>query len=178
MALEANIVNPDSAREHEWAIASDRISIGRNYLSMPLSEKLFQEQYTNHGDVTKWKYCPRYWPFVRGIHRWPVYSPHIGQWRGTLMFTLICAWINGWVNNRGAGDLRRHRAHYNVTVMHWSFVDGIQQPNDLYVHSLYSPTSLSFLAPLSAIYLQQNLILESSCLLKNRSNDIVSVIWT
>ena len=27
------------------------------------------------------------------------------------------AWINGWVNNRGAGDLRRHCAHYDVTVM-------------------------------------------------------------
>ena len=30
---------------------------------------------------------------------------------------LICAWINGWVNNREAGDLRRHRTHYDVTVM-------------------------------------------------------------
>ena len=33
------------------------------------------------------------------------------------MFSLICAWINGWVNNRKAGDLRRHRAHYDVIVM-------------------------------------------------------------
>ena len=41
-----------------------------------------------------------------------VNSPHKGQWRGALMFSLICAWINGWVNNREAGDLRRHRAHY------------------------------------------------------------------
>ena len=39
------------------------------------------------------------------------------QWRGALMFSLICAWINGWVNRREAGDLRRHRAHYDVTVM-------------------------------------------------------------
>ena len=44
-------------------------------------------------------------------------SPHKGQWRGALMFSLIFAWINGWVNNREAGDLRRHRAHYDVTVM-------------------------------------------------------------
>ena len=28
----------------------------------------------------------------------------------------ICIWINGWVNNREADDLRRHRAHYDVTV--------------------------------------------------------------
>ena len=56
-------------------------------------------------------------PFVLGIHRSPVNSPHKGQWRGVLMFSLICAWINGWVNNRKAGDLRRHRIHYDVTVM-------------------------------------------------------------
>ena len=54
---------------------------------------------------------------MRGIHRSPVNSPHKGQWRGALMFSLICAWINGWVNNREAVDLRRHRAHYGVTVM-------------------------------------------------------------
>ena len=37
-------------------------------------------------------------------------------------FSLICAWINGWVNNREAGDLRRHRARYDVSVMHWEFM--------------------------------------------------------
>ena len=31
--------------------------------------------------------------------------------------SLICAWINGWVNNRKSGDLRRHRAHYDVIVL-------------------------------------------------------------
>ena len=43
--------------------------------------------------------------------------PHKGQWSGALMFSLIHAWINGWVNNREAGDLRCHRAHYDVAVM-------------------------------------------------------------
>ena len=57
----------------------------------------------SHDDVIKWKHFPRYWPFVRGIHRWPVNSLHKGQWHGYLMFSLICAWINGWVNNREAG---------------------------------------------------------------------------
>ena len=42
---------------------------------------------------------------------------HKGQWSGALMFSLIYASINDWVNNRKAGDLRRHRAHYDVTVM-------------------------------------------------------------
>ena len=70
-----------------------------------------------HDIVIKWKQFPRYWPFVRGIHRSPVNSPHKGQRRGALMFSLIFVWINSWVNNREAGDLRRHRAHYDAIVM-------------------------------------------------------------
>ena len=31
----------------------------------------------------------------------------------------ICPWTNGWVNTRDGGDLRRHRAHYGITVMFW-----------------------------------------------------------
>ena len=42
-------------------------------------------------DVIKWKSIPRYWPFVRGIHRWPVVSPHIDQWCGALIFFLWSA---------------------------------------------------------------------------------------
>ena len=78
----------------------------------------------SHYDVIKWKYFPRYWPFVRRIHRSPVNSPHKGQWRGALMISLICNQINGWVNNGEAGDLRRHCAHYDVIVMSplWQFV--------------------------------------------------------
>ena len=72
---------------------------------------------TIHDDVIKWKHFPRNWPFVRGIHRSPVNSPHKGQWRGAFMFSLICVWINHWVNNREAGDLRRYRAHFVVIVM-------------------------------------------------------------
>ena len=71
----------------------------------------------NHDDVIKWKHFPRYWPFVRGIHRSPVNSQHKGQWRGALMFSLICAGINDWVNNREAGDLRRYCAHYYAIIM-------------------------------------------------------------
>ena len=71
----------------------------------------------SHDDVTKSKHFPRYWSFMRGIYRSPVNSPHKGQWRRALMFSLICVWINGWVNNRKAGVLRRYRAHYHVTVM-------------------------------------------------------------
>ena len=70
-----------------------------------------------HDDVIKWKHFPRYWPFVLGIHRSPVNSPHKGQWGGALVFSLICAWIHCWVYNHEAGDLRRHRAQYDVIVM-------------------------------------------------------------
>ena len=72
---------------------------------------------SSHDDVIKWKHLPRYWSCVRGIHRSPVNSPHKGQWRRALMFSFICVWINGWVNNHEAGDFRRCRAHYGVTVM-------------------------------------------------------------
>ena len=77
----------------------------------------------SHDDVIKWNHFPRYWPFVRGIHRYPVNSPHKGQWRGALMFSFICVWINGWVNNREAGELRRYRAHYCVTAMLTGYSD-------------------------------------------------------
>ena len=70
-----------------------------------------------HDDVIKWKHFPRNWPFVREIHRSPVNFPHKGQWRGALMFSLIYVWINDWVNNREAGDLRRQHCHYDVIVM-------------------------------------------------------------
>ena len=70
-----------------------------------------------HDDVIKWKHFPRYWSFVWGIRRSPVNSPHLSQWRGAFVFCLIFAWINGWVNNREAGALRRHRDHYDVIVM-------------------------------------------------------------
>ena len=78
----------------------------------------------SHDDVIKWKHFPRNWPFVRGIHRSPVISPHKGQWRGALMYYLICAWTNGWANNREAGDLRRHHAQYDVKVMNSSLIIG------------------------------------------------------
>ena len=64
--------------------------------------------------------APRHWPFVRGIHRSPMNFPHKGQWRRALMFSLNGAWTNGWANHRHAGDLRRHLAHYDVTVMQQS----------------------------------------------------------
>ena len=63
---------------------------------------LSDNMWPQHDDVIKWKHVPRYWPFVRGNHRSPLNSPHKGQWRSALMFSLTCAWINCSVNNREA----------------------------------------------------------------------------
>ena len=67
-------------------------------------------------DVIKWKHFPHYWAFVRRftVHRWIL--PYKGRWRGALMFSLICAWTNGSKQSRRRW-LRRHRTHYDVTVM-------------------------------------------------------------
>ena len=66
---------------------------------------------THHDDVIKWKNFPPYWPFVREIYR----SQEIPRKRtgDAERFYLTFA----WANNRDVGDLRRHRAHYDVTVM-------------------------------------------------------------
>ena len=71
----------------------------------------------DYDDVIKWKHLSRNWSFARGHHRSPENSPHKTQWRGALMLYLICAWIDGWVNNHESGDLRRHHTHYDVAVM-------------------------------------------------------------
>ena len=90
--------------------------ISSSYISPPFHD-IISKCVSFHDDVIKWKKFLRYWPFVRGIHRSPVNSPHKGQWHGALMFSLICVWINGWVNHHEAGDMRRYRAHYDGTVM-------------------------------------------------------------
>ena len=68
---------------------------------------------SSHGNIFR----VRYWPFVRGIHRSSVNSSHKGQWRGALMLSLIYARINGWIDTGKADDIRRYRAHYDVTVI-------------------------------------------------------------
>ena len=74
----------------------------------------------DHDDVIKWKHF-RVTGHLCGEFTGPRWIPHTKTSdAGALMFILICARINGWVNNREAGDLRRHRAHYDVIVMWWN----------------------------------------------------------
>ena len=70
-------------------------------------------------DAIKAWWCHQMETFSALLAICPVNSPHKGQWRGALMFSMICVWING-VNNREAGDLGRYRAHYDVIVMVWN----------------------------------------------------------
>ena len=77
---------------------------------MARSQLYLSCMYIFHEGVLKWKHFPRYWPFVRGIHRFPVNSPHKDQWRRAFIFfflssSLICFWINGWVNKLIYGDV-------------------------------------------------------------------------
>ena len=80
-----------------------------------------------------WTYL--YWPFVRGIHWSPVNSPHKGQWRGALMFSL--AWINDWVNQWWGWwcETPLHPSWRQCNVYHWSHL--------IYIHP-YTEAEMSF----------------------------------
>ena len=77
-------------------------------------------------------FCAGNSPVTAGNSPVTVEFPSHRQWHGALMFSLIYAWTNGWVNNQDAGDLRRHRAHYDITVM-WCriVIQWSGQPRDL-----------------------------------------------
>ena len=80
-------------------------------------------------------------PCLMGIHRSPVNAPHKGQWRRALMFYLICAWINGWTNNREAGDSRCECAHYDVIVMLYKHVVFYRHRNSSTVSTMHRGVS-------------------------------------
>ena len=106
-----------------------------------------------HDDVIKWKIFR-----VTGHLCREFTGPrHKGQWRGALMFSLICARINGWVNNGEAGDLGRHRAHYDVIVMGMVlFVPYVIMENTCTLEYL---TRVYFSSPDSATQMYTNLLI-------------------
>ena len=127
VACQCRMVKSDYMKQSKWKLLAEQMEIVLRNLRLHemalllsyvlIATRMINLPNENIDDVIKWKNFPRYWPFVRGIHRSPVNSPHKGQWRGAVMFSLIWAWMNARVNNREAGDLRRHRPHYGVTVM-------------------------------------------------------------
>ena len=103
-----------------------------DYLSMPIliyvskmGTDMFLSEKIKHCCVTEWLPCHyRYMQCLKWWRHQMEPFPALlaicagkGQWRGALMFFFICTRINDWVNNDEAGDWRRHRAHYDVTVM-------------------------------------------------------------
>ena len=70
---------------------------------------------TNAGILLIWTLGANFSEIAINWH--PVDSPHKGQWREALMCSLIWVVTIGSANNRDAGDLRRHRVHYDATVM-------------------------------------------------------------
>ena len=95
-----------------------------------------------HGDVIKWKHFPRYWPLCGEFtgHQW---NPRTGANVAELWcFLWFEPWINGLVSNDETGDLRRHRAHYDATVMvFW------------HMYALFSLDVLTHLARVPHIYI-------------------------
>ena len=74
---------------------------------------------TDHDDVIKWEHL-RVTGHLCGEFTGPRWNPRTKASDVELWyFSLICVWINGWVNTREAGDWRRYRAHYDVIVMLW-----------------------------------------------------------
>ena len=111
----------------------------------------------------KWKKISRCWPFVREIHRSPVNSPHKGQWRGALMFSLICVWINCWVKSREAGDLRHNRAHYDAIVMYYPIYMKVIAETSKQQNSIMTQTTCICLRCASKWLTSWNSLIKVSC---------------
>ena len=102
--------------------------------------------YSLHEDIIKRKHFPHYWPFVRVIHWSPVNSPQKKPVTPSFDVFFICTWINCWVKNCEAGDMRRHCAHYDVILL-W-----------LCPSKLCLPLELSFLYLFKCFYIWQRIM--------------------
>ena len=111
-------ISPALIQWLSWNICGSNIFLFRAILVSNLEQFMVHELIILHDDVIKWKHFPRNLPFVRGIHR-SRWIPHTKASDAELswMLSLICIWIKGCIYNPEAGDLRRHRGHYDVNVM-------------------------------------------------------------
>ena len=128
-------VNATKAHRHCWrnGVTSFFALIHHSDVAVSVLSMRFPWLYMNHSAWTQsllfmmtssnGNCFPRYWPFVRGIHQSPVNSPHKGQWRGALMFSLICGWINGklwrgwWFETRSCPLWRHCNGNYNLITL-------------------------------------------------------------
>ena len=85
----------------------------KNYISIP--KESWKAHIFSQASNTWWRHQME--TYSASLTLWEgnssVNSPHKGQWRGALMFSLICAWIKA----DEAADLRRNRAHYDAIAM-------------------------------------------------------------
>ena len=130
--------NESNRQNDEWDIWAERcVSITKThylmnmmnelwsiyfiYGSVPSQHDIFIQNTYKRPPITWWRHQMETFSALLAIcvgnSPVPVNSPHKGQWSGAFMFSLIWVWINAWVNNREAGDLRRRRGHYDVTLM-------------------------------------------------------------
>ena len=103
-----------------WHKHMDRSDCRKNFMWKGRCSSCYRN-YTRHIPCPWWRHQMETFSALlalcAGNSPVPVNSPHKGQWRGALMFSFIYAWINDWINNREAGDLRRQRGHYDGIVM-------------------------------------------------------------
>ena len=128
-----------------------------------------------HVDVIKGKHFPRYWPFVRGIHRWPVNSPHKGP--VTRSFDVFFdMWLNkhlskqswGWWFETLSRPLWRHSnvlVVWNAMTLMWRYCNEYYPPRQ-WLQKCLSPVylvlNISFdgpILPVSVIYIHIRIII-------------------
>ena len=122
--LTSHEVQPEHAHSSSFPCWTPVVRVSLNYAFPFLYGTYPRVPCVTHDDVIKWKHFPRNWPFVRGIHRFPVNSPHKDQWRGALMFFFyLClnkrlskqSW--GWWFETLSRSLWRHRNERHVTII-------------------------------------------------------------
>ena len=101
-----------------FSFRSQRVNIIKRYTQLHATciypQGLFipnSLRWTSGKSVRNWSETPK----IRRLPFYKINNMHVHHW--VLMFPLICVLTDGWANNRDAVDLRRHRAHYDVTVM-------------------------------------------------------------
>ena len=108
---------PESQRKliHQEHVVCDRATCFLHYILITFKENMMTSSNENISRVTG-HLCGEFTG-----HPWISRTKSVTR---SFDFSFICAWINGWVNNREADDLRRHRVHHDVTVMNFLSLNG------------------------------------------------------
>ena len=92
-----------------------------------------------HDDSIKWKHFPRYWPFVRGIHRWPVNYPHF--FFDLRLNKRLSKQSWGWWSEMPSRPLWRHR---NVSVCRRPHLFGVHKKTRNLIKKMNRATESDF----------------------------------